>query len=159
MVKYLQHGLDLMKNHKAAKAKKFRLVYYIDGVFDREDHLTSAPVIAVIVPFLYEATFASTQQKLNQISKMNPGSKIFVISIFSDLDSLTNLSHGKEKAFMINILCIVDMKALLVRLEKNCEASGVDFLNHKLLAKVMIETGELQKDEPETESDLTKKVE
>ena len=149
MVKFLQHGLNLMKNHKAAKNKESKLVYYLDGVFDKEGHLDSAPVIGIVVPFLSKETFASTQHKLNLISHQNSNAKIFVISIFSDLDSLTNLSHGKDKAYLINILCIVDMKALLERLKTNCESS-VDFLNHKVLAKIMIETSVLQKDEEQS---------
>ncbi len=111
-------------------------------------------VLALIVPFLSEDNMAQVKEILaSQTEKINRKA-IYVVSIFAEVESLTNLSYEHKNIHVVNILCVVKMNTFLQSLSNNCK-SKYDFVANEELVTAMIELSGKEIRRKEKYTDLT----
>lgn len=140
MVRYLGYALTLMRSSNRVNMKETKIVYYLDVVEENQKSLDECKSIGVIVPFLHKDTLASLQKKITSLVERRSGVKIFVVSIFADLETIANLCRWKKNIYLVNIIYIVNVKALLTSLEENCEIKNYDYKSDKALVQLMLDT-------------------
>lgn len=150
MIRFLTYGIRLMAAQKISKKlRNYRVTYYLDGVAEKAGNPDKEEVVGVIVPFLYDGTLADVQNRVKSLLEKKQDAPIFVISIFADLDSMASLSKWKEHIYLINIMCVVNMRTLFASLEEHCEAEAFVISNNSVLTQLMVDTSytELLKEE------------
>jgi len=144
MIRFLNYGIKMMLQNVLKKASGCKMVYFQDVVHEDIKNLAPNNAVGVIVPFLYEETLTKVHEKVEKLLEKEPTLKIYVISIFADLSTVAHLCKWKEDIHLVNILCIVHMKALLTRLRDNCEKEEFDFLYDKVLVQLMLDTSKTE---------------
>ena len=150
MVKFLGYGIALMRaSYSFIKPKEIRILHYLEIANEKRKNVEECKSVGIIAPFLHKGTLVSLQEKIDSLLEKKSGTKVFVMSIFADLETIANLCRWKKNIYLVNILYIVNMKALFASLEENCETKKFDFCSDKVLVQLMLDTSytELLKEE------------
>ncbi len=132
----------MMKRYNPNReAKKFELIHYLQDPTENIEKIVAADNVGIIVPFLYNETVAEVQKKVEQLLAKKPTLQIYVLSIFASMDVMTTLTRTKRNIYVVNILCIVDMKNLLDLLQQNCKFKFFDFVGNEDFIKLLVESG------------------
>ena len=140
MMRLLHPAIKLMTENEACKSKPCKMKYFMDILPTEDQCLDQTKVAGIIVPFLYNDTLESVEQQIDKLLTKKPKLTIFVISIFADISTIGSLSKWKKNIYLVNILCIVNMRGLLERLKGNCEREDFDFLKDEVFVQLIIDT-------------------
>jgi len=143
MVRFITYAIKMMKRYNARReSKRFELIHYLQDPNENLEKILTSDNIGIIVPFLYNETVVEIQKKVDLLLEKKPELQIFVLSIFASMDVMTSLTRGKENIYVVNILCIVDMKNLLDLLQQNCKFKFFDFVGNEDFIKLLVESGQ-----------------
>lgn len=132
MIRFLNYAVKMMKKYIPQKKahKQLITIYYLNALSEIEQNIENISGVGIIVPFLYDETLEEVQNKIDRLVELKKDLKIFVLSIFATMNIMTKLTIARDNIYMINVLCIVDMKSLLKMLQDNCKVKDFDFVTN-----------------------------
>lgn len=150
MIRLCTYAIKMMKRfNKDFKSEQFDIrhianpdqEYLQDDDSDDEEiepaKIQTNEVFALIVPFLHEDNIKSVEDAIIKGNEKTKRIATYVVTIFSEVESMTKLSKQFKNIYIVNILCVVKMNSLIEALTNNCKVK-YDFTgNEELVNQIM----------------------
>ena len=144
----MKSGLRMFRNHLKSLKYPIDVNKIIFLHFDMEldeitkDHdIEGVEIICILVIFHYEKTNIMVMNKIQQLKEKKPQLKFYVLTAFSNIKNLTDLTQRFCDVKIINSLCIVNFQEIIEVLKKNCHTPNIDITDESFYHKKFINLG------------------
>ena len=127
--RYMKASLRLLRLKNPRDFEKYEFVTFPiqDSVLKKDP--TEISHLCVVVIFLFQNAFKAISKMIDVFHSINPEMQISVVTGFSNIKYLVNLSHSHRNISIFNVLCVADFRKFYLSLRSNCEDSDFQIMD------------------------------
>jgi len=130
MKRFVSYDVKMMLRHYKESLRRYEIIHYDSDVAESIKRLKGGEIVTIIVPILDAHSDKEVRVKIENLCSAKKDLEIFVFAMFSEMNTMVELTEFKDNIHVINNVCLTDLKSLMKILNDNCRTRYYEFNNN-----------------------------